>query len=372
MAARVLQLTKGLGRGGAERLLVGGIAHLDPDRYECEVAYLLPWKDALVPDLEAAGVPVHLLECRRPFDPRWLGALRELVRERHFDLVHTHMPYVGIGARLALRGTGVPLVHTEHNVWSRYRIPTRQLNMLTIGRNRRVIAVSSAVAESMTIPRWAPVELPPVDVVVHGADRAHIPSGQAARAVGRERLGIADTIPVIGTVGNFTAKKAQGDLLLATAELVLQHAELKLVLVGSGPLESTLRSQVEKLGLDRNVIFTGMRDDVYELLPAFDVFVLSSRFEGLPISLLEAMAAGVPTVATRVGGIPEVIVDGVSGLLVDAGLSHQLAKAIGEVLDDTELASRLATGALARSARFDLAHAVEQTERIYEQVLAAA
>jgi glycosyltransferase involved in cell wall biosynthesis len=177
---------------------------------------------------------------------------------------------------------------------------------------------------------------------------------------------------VIGTVGNFTAKKAQGDLLLATAELALQHAELTLVLVGSGPLEATLRSQVEALGLERNVIFTGMRDDVYELLPAFDVFVLSSRFEGLPISLLEAMAAGVPPVATRVGGIPEVIVDGVSGLLVEAGAPDQLTKSVAEVLDDAGLAARLAAGALERSEHFDLAHAVEQTERIYGQALAAA
>ncbi len=213
MSRNVLLLAKGLGRGGAERLLVSGISYLDRTRFHVEVAYLLPWKDALVPDLRKLDVPVHLLACRRAFDPRWILDLRRLVSERGIDLVHTHMPFVGIGARVGLGGNGPRLVHTEHNLWSRYRPATRTANMLTLARNREVIAVSSAVAQSMRVPSWMPVALPPVEVVLHGANLASVRRGMEARSMARSRLGLTDDEPVIGTVGNFTAKKDHASLL---------------------------------------------------------------------------------------------------------------------------------------------------------------
>ncbi len=143
------------------------------------------------------------------------------------------------------------------------------------------------------------------------------------------------------------------------------------MLVGSGPLEEELRGLAATAGLHDAVVFTGMRDDVPELLPGFDVFVLSSRYEGLPIALLEAMAAGIPPVVTRVGGIPEVVVDGHDGILVDAGAPDELARAVALLLDDPAYARRLGAAAAARSAQFDLATAVERTQAIYDSVLAS-
>ena len=131
---------------------------------------------------------------------------------------------------------------------------------------------------------------------------------------------------MVGTVGNFTAKKDQATLLRALAELSPAGRDVVAVLVGLGPLEEELRALAVELGIGGRVRFPGSRDDVFALLPAFDVFVLSSRFEGLPIALLEAMATGVAPVATRVGGIPEVITDGQDGLLVDPGDPATLAR----------------------------------------------
>jgi glycosyltransferase involved in cell wall biosynthesis len=367
---RVLWLAKGLGRGGAEQLLLGSSAYVDRSRFDVEVAYLLPWKDALVPDFVARGVKVHCLDGRRELDPRWTLRLRALVRDRSIDLLHTHMPYVAAGARLAVRDPHVRFVHTEHNLWDRYRRPTRWANMATYARNRSVIAVSEAVARTIHPPRWsAGRAMPPVEVVRHGADLASICEGPRARTIARERLAIPDEALVIGCVGNFTEKKDHATLLNACSMVMRERSDLFLVLVGTGPLEQNVRQLAGELEIDERVLFTGMRSDVYEILPALDVFSLSSRFEGLPIALLEAMATGIPAVATEVGGVPEVIETGVDGLLVPPGDPAALAAGFQKLLQDPPLRVAMGLAAAAKARRFDLRSAVVRAQEIYETAL---
>jgi glycosyltransferase involved in cell wall biosynthesis len=363
---RVLMLTKGLGRGGAERLIVGAARHLDRSQFELDVAYLLPWKDEFVDDVVATGAEVHCLVAPRPTSLGWIPRLRRLVRERDIDVVHTHMPLPAAFARLALPGQRPAFVHTEHNVWSSYRLPTQWANAATLGRNARVIAVSDGVATSIR-------SSVPVDVLLHGTDPALAVTGAAARTAARRRLGIAAEAQVVGTVGNLTAKKDQATLVRALASLPSTGDRgPTLVLVGLGPLEDELRALAAQHGVADRVVFAGSRDDVFALLPAFDVFALSSRFEGLPIALLEAMAAGVAPVATRVGGIPEVITDGRDGLLVDPGDPDALAAALGRLLDDAALRETLGERAGARAGDFDLVHAVRSAEAIYRRVAGLA
>lgn len=359
-------LTKGLGRGGTERLIVGAARHLDRSQFELDVAYLLPWKDAFVEDVVATGTRVHCLDAPRPTSLAWVGRLRRLVRSRDIDIVHTHMPLPAALARLALPGHRPAFVHTEHNIWSRYRLPTRWANAGTYRRNARAIAVSDGVAASIR----ASV---PVDVIVHGADPTLTVSGPSARADARTRLGLDPAVPVIGSVGNFTAKKDQVTLLRAVASLPpADGGEAVVVLVGLGPLEGDLRARATELGIADRVLFTGSRDDVHELLPAFDVFALSSRFEGLPIALLEAMATGIVPVVTRVGGIPEVVSDGHDGLLVPPGDPETLSVAITTLLGDDDLRARLGDRARTRARDFDLVHAVRRTEDVYRQAVGRA
>jgi glycosyltransferase involved in cell wall biosynthesis len=144
---------------------------------------------------------------------------------------------------------------------------------------------------------------------------------------------------------------------------------VRAVIVGTGPLEEELRASAESLGITALVTFTGMRTDVDELLPAFDVFVLSSRFEGLPIALLEAMGAGLPSVVTAVGGIPEVVDDGIEGILVPAGDLGAFTSALEKLLGDPELRRAMGRAAEVRASRLDLANAVHLTEQIYDRVL---
>ncbi|MEV4560324.1 glycosyltransferase [Kitasatospora sp. NPDC049285] len=356
---RVLWLAKGLGRGGAEQLLVNCARHADRSRFDIEVAYVLPYKDALVPALEQAGVAVHCLGDAP--GALWPLRLRALLAERRYDLVHTHMPVPAVAARVLTVGRRSPrLVHTEHNVWERYRPATRWANALTYRRNAAVIAVSHAVGD--TIARRRPGDW--LTVVHHGPDLGDAPSGPAARRAARAELGLPPDALVIGTVGNLTAKKDQATLLAAFALLRRAHPDAVLVLVGAGPLEAELRSLAGE-----SVVFAGSRADVPALLPGWDVFTLSSRQEGLPVALMEAMTSGLPAVVTRVGGMPEVLDDGEQGRLVPAGDPAALAAALGELAADPGLRERMGAAARERSKSFDVAGAQRAIERVYTRVL---
>ncbi|MFD9067199.1 glycosyltransferase [Kitasatospora purpeofusca] len=371
---RVLWLAKGLGRGGAEQLLLNCARHADRSRYRIEVAYVLPWKDALAPALTEAGVAVHCLGgvpgTPGRADPRWPLRLRRLLAQRRYHLVHTHMPVPAAAARLlapTLTGRGPRLVHTEHNVWERYRPATRWANALTYRRNDAVIAVSHAVARTVPPGRRRPGEW--VTVVHHGPDLAGASGGPAARAAARAELGLPDEAFVVGTVGNLTPKKDQATLLAAHADLLRRHPRARLVLIGTGPLEGQLRARAAELGIADAVLMTGSRSDVPQLLPALDVFTLSSRQEGLPVALMEAMTSGLPSVVTRVGGIPEVLDDGEQGYLVPPGDPSALADAFARLAEEPDLRTRLATAARERSERFDVAGAQRAVEAVYARVL---
>ncbi|MFI6445813.1 glycosyltransferase [Kitasatospora sp. NPDC050543] len=375
---RVLWLAKGLGRGGAEQLLVNCARHADTSRYEIEVAYVLPWKDALAPALEAAGIRVHCLggppgtpASRGPAsraDPRWPWRLRRLLAERRYGLVHTHMPVPAVAARLLAPGHArrPRLVHTEHNVWERYRAATRWANALTYRRNDAVIAVSHAVGRTIPPGRRRPGDW--LHVVHHGPDLSGAPSGPGARARARAELGLPADAVVIGTVGNLTPKKDQDTLLTAYAGLRRSHPLARLVLIGAGPLDARLRARAAELGLP-DVVFAGSRPDVPALLPGLDVFTLSSRQEGLPVALMEAMTSGLPAVVTRVGGMPEVLDDAGQGYLVPPGDPAALGGALARLVGDPALRARLGAAARERSRSFDVAGAQLAVEAVYEQVL---
>jgi len=365
---RVLVLIKGLGRGGAEQLLVSAAPYLDRSRFDYEVAYVLPWKDALVDELGRQGLGTWCLgDGRRA---AWPARLRSLVRAHRIDLVHAHLPYAAIGARVGLAGPGRPrLVYTEHNVWQSYKPPTYWANLLTFSRTDHVFAVSDMVRSSIRYPaglRW--LRLPPLETLYHGLDRAAIEGHPAADGV-REELGIPAHAPVVGTVANFRHTKGHGYLLRA-AELVRRSLpEVRFLLVGQGPLEAEVRREAERLGLGETVIFAGFREDVPRLTAAIDVFALSSVHEGLSIALMEAMALGKPPVVTRVGGLPELVEDRRQGLLVPPADPPALAAGILAVLQDPDLRSRMGEAARRRAAEFDIRTAVGRMEQVYQQLL---
>jgi len=181
-------------------------------------------------------------------------------------------------------------------------------------------------------------------------------------------LGLPADALVIGTVGNLTPKKGQAILIEAFSRLHASRADSRLVIVGTGPEQEHLRSEVASRGLEDAVLMTGSRGDVPDLLPAFDIYASASLFEGLPIALVEAFAAGLPVVATSAGGTGEVVSDGVEGVLVDPGDVDALAKALDALAGDPERRASYGAAATRRSRDFDVSRAIGQIQRIYDEV----
>ena len=365
---RVLWLIKGLGAGGAEQLLVSAAAVRDRSVFDVEAAYVLAAKDALVPQLEAEGVAVHALGAGDARDPRWMGRLRRLLVDGRFDVVHAHLPLAAAGARLVCRTLPARLrpavVTTEHNAWSTYALATRLANAMTAPLDQATIAVSEEARDSM----WWRGARRRCEVVVHGVAvervRAHLGDRDAVRA----ELGVAAADVLVATVANFRAQKAYPDLLAAAGEVLDGGAPARFLAVGQGPLESEVRALHAELGLGDRFTILGYRPDAARLLAGADVFALASRYEGYPVALMEAMALGLPVVATAVGGVRQAVTDGVEGLLVPPGRPDLLAAAVARLVADPGLRSTMAVAAERRGAHFDITGAVRRVEAVYRRV----
>ncbi len=367
---RVLWLIKGLGLGGAEKIVAMSAPALQSAGCDVEVAYVLPDANHWLLPLTESGLQVYCLGGRGLSRHLWPVRLGQLLASRRYDVVHSHSPLLGAAARSLAMSRRLVMVHTEHNVWQSYRPLTRFANTVTTGRNRLVFAVSEGVAGSMQSPRWVPwMRLPPFEVLYHGIDETEIQAHAGARSAARMQLGLAHETPLLVTVGNLSAKKDHRLLLTAFAEVGHRRSDAILVIIGGGPLAEELRRYADELGLDDRVRFLGQRSDVPSLLPAFDVFVLSSRHEGLPLAMLEAMASGLPVVVTEVGGVPEVVSHDENGLMVPPGDPIALAAAIESVLDDRSRSARLAAMGRVTASEFSIRASVERTKAAYSGLL---
>ncbi|MGH9197935.1 MAG: glycosyltransferase, partial [Acidimicrobiia bacterium] len=299
----------------------------------------------------------------------WALRLRALVRSRGIDLLHIHSPLPAAGGRLVLPGRSPRIVYTEHNIWSRYHPATRWANLLTFRSNDHVFAVSKEVARSIQYPSALRfLRLPPVEVLYHGLDPRAV-AGWGGPADIRAEMGIPPDALVVGTVANLKTHKGHEYLLQAASEVRREMPKAHFVFVGQGPLEHELKLRAKRLGLDDTVTFFGYREDAPAVAGSFDVFALPSLHEGLPIALIEAMALGRPVIATRVGGIPEVITDQEHGLLVPPRDSRALAAGIVRLLKDRSESDALGRRAKERAAAFDIRTAVARTEALYEELI---
>jgi glycosyltransferase involved in cell wall biosynthesis len=371
---RVLHVVKGLGPGGAERLLCSAAAVRNRDAFEYDVAYVLPWKNHVVPDLVGQGVKVHCVGggsgpdsvARTMADPRWAGRFAKLVRAGGYDIIHVHSPLMAGVVRPVVRslGRGRPkLVSTEHNGWGTYALPTRLANGLTYRLDDARFAVSEEVRDSVS-PRLRTR----VEVAVHGVPLEQVRRVKAQRGNVRAQLGFADDEVVVGTVGNYRPQKAYPDLMAAARLVMDANPKVRFLAIGQGPLESEIQREHDRLRLGERFCLMGYRADAPRVLAGCDVFALASHFEGFPVALMEALTLGLPVVATDVGGIPDGITDGREGLLVPPRRPKLLAEAVLRVAADDELRARMGAAAAERSEQFDIRRAVRRIEAVYSQL----
>jgi glycosyltransferase involved in cell wall biosynthesis len=240
-------------------------------------------------------------------------------------------------------------------------------NRFSLRRTDRVVAVGERVAAKLLTHGRVPPDR--IRIIHNGVDTTRFRPGG-----GREHLaGVADIpsdVPVIGVVAGFRGVKGHAVMLDAMAEIHQALPEVRLLLVGDGPLRSAIERGVGRRGLEERVVFTGARHDVDRLLPGCNVVALPSWEEGIPVSAVEAMACGVPVVATRVGGTPEVIEDGRTGLLVPPGDPKTLAAALLRLLRQPDYALALGKeGRTVAKERFDVSGMVTKTALLYQELL---
>jgi L-malate glycosyltransferase len=360
---RVLWVIKGLGPGGAERLLCAAARTHDLERFRIECAYVLPWKDHLAEELERAGVTTHCLSRHRN-DRRWPLRLAAMVRDGDWDVVHVHSPLPGSVARLAARTVGRSrhpvLMSTEHNRWATHRWPTRLANRLTSRWDIVSFAVTEEVRQSMSGPIVAKAH-----TLRHGIDLESAARSAADRAAVRAEFSIDADEFVVGTVANFRPQKDYPNLFRAAAVLADRGVPARVLAVGQGPQEAETVRLRDELGLAEQVILTGFRHDAVRVMGACDAFTLASQWEGMPVALMEALALGLPVVATAVGGVAEELTDGVDALLVPPRDSEALATAIERVVTEPELRAKLSAAAAAKAVEYDVRVAVKRLEQEY-------
>jgi sugar transferase (PEP-CTERM/EpsH1 system associated) len=309
------------------------------------------------------GVEVILIKRKPGKDITLPFRLARLIKKKRIDLVHTHNMGPLFYGTLAGKLAGVPVImNTRHGREKKRR------NSYIWNMNAAVIAISEDAKKEML--KWNRIDTKKMKVIYNGIDIGRYSNRQNGSEVKNE-LNIKPSTLVVGTVARLCPEKDQFTLIGAFSKVVNKIDTAKLIFVGDGILREELNSHAEKLGISHKVMFLGFRNDIYNILPAFDVFALSSFTEGVSLTLLEAMAMERPIVATNVGGNPEVVVDGVTGFLVPPKESQKMADAIVKLLHNPELAQKMGEAGRRRvEEKFSLERMVKEYKDLYEECLA--
>jgi glycosyltransferase involved in cell wall biosynthesis len=384
--------------GGTRRHLVDIVTNLNPARCKVSVACSTRRDPSFVNDiafLTAKGIQVTVIPMQRAINPVGdllaLVRLFRLMRRGGFDVVHTHSSKAGFIGRLAARMARVPrIIHTAHTFPFQMDSPPLlrfiyvQLERFAARFTDRLVCVCPSqkpIAETLIDPARVVVIENGIGQPTSSADQygGHYAARRTpdegppvllphqARTQQRRELGVKPGNLVVGVIGRFTRQKGHSYFIEAARRVAARQPAARFLLVGDGELRETIERQITAAGLQSRCLLVGAREDVPELLPVFDVVVLPSLWEGLPYVLLEAMAAGKAVVATRVGGMPDVIQEGQSGLLVPPADSAALAAALVKVLENEELRSKM--GNSAREVlrhRCHIEEMIGQLTRMYE------
>ncbi len=376
---KVLHLINSLELGGAESLLYNLISFFQKNTPHVHNDLCTLYQPGyFARSLKEAGVPVH---CLKPapksaygltffdkYEVVFAGHLVALIKQQQYDVIHTHLFPASLAASLsslAVRNT--PWVFTEHSAWNRRRaVPLlRILDAFVYSRFQRVVAVSSQVANALTA--WQPGIKHKLHVIPNGVP---IPDISENKAQIRDKLGLPLDASLILFVGRLSHIKGVDILLRSLSRL--NGREYRAMLAGTGGQGDELEQLAIQLGVRDKVDFLGLRDDVSRLMLAADCLVLPSRWEGLPMVVLEAMARAKPVIASAVGGIPEVIQDGITGWLVPPEDPLALAETIKMVLSSPEMACSV--GCAAReliTTEFSIDVTAHRTLELYEKLLKA-
>jgi glycosyltransferase involved in cell wall biosynthesis len=319
----------------------------------------------LVAELRRSGVTVIELGLKDKFDWKAIVRLSRLWRADKPDLVHTHLYHAGIIGRIVAKVMGIPTVVVHQHGAERARSIIRSgLDRMTSSLVSQYVATCRAVAD--LLQQREGISGTKIQVIYNGIECLDPISPN----LDKPHQELLSSLITIINIGRLSPEKGHNTLLEAVALLHTSHTQTRLVLVGEGESQAFLTERIKELNLNRFVHMLGSRRDIAELLANADIFALPSDWEGVSMALLEAMAAGVPVVATAVGGTPEVVVDGINGLLVPPRDPEALAGALSRLLLDPGLRQHIGqAGRQSVFERFNIQHTVQQTRALYESLI---
>lgn len=363
----ILYLFVTLPIGGAEEHLLTVLKNLDLTQYNPTVCCIRE-KGVIGEEIENRGIAIISLNRKsKSWDFRIIMDILRIIQTKNIHLIHTHLYHANMYGRIAALISKIPAVVTEHNVYPMYKFKRRIINWLLAKKTNKIIAVSNMVKDYIVSRDW--IAPSGVEVVYNGIDIAAFDSSIGKKEA-RERLGLDKDTPLIGIVARLSRQKGHVYLFRAMAMIREEVPDARLIVVGSGPLEQSLKEEVSMLGIDSAVSFLGARRDVPVILKAMDLFVLPSMWEGFPVALLEAMASGLPVVAASVGGVGEVVKDGETGFLVQPKDEESLGRRIISLLEDEEKSLEFgANGKRLVEGKFSSVSMVKHLEYIYNSVI---
>jgi glycosyltransferase involved in cell wall biosynthesis len=366
----VLYFTNSTLWGGVERHICGLLQTLSRKTFRvhlvCDPAIAERFHEAVPPDVQ-----VESLELSRPAHIASAVKLAHLILGGRFQIVHSHMFWSSLFASPIAWACRVPVIlETLHGTeaWRKGWKANNTIDRVANCFVTKHVAVCKSDARFLQEKKGVPG--PKIEIIHNGIDARRIRVSADARNTIRHAIGANETDCILITVARFHKGKGHHVLLAAMQRLLIGHPQTKLVLLGEGAEQAEMRSLCRTFGIAEKIYFAGYQANVAEWLSAADINVLPTFYEGLPLTILEAMAAGLPTVASDVGGIPDAIGPGVSGLLVPAGDPRRLAEAISSLLRDP--AERKHMGSEARNAvlqGFTLERQVQTTEKMYLELL---
>ncbi len=363
--------------GGPDKTVLLSAEQHDPSRVEVVVVYIRDVRDrefSIGEKARTKGLTFYEIEERGKFDPRVLRALREIVLRHDINLVHSHDHKSDLFAFLLRRWLWrrqLSLVSTAH-AWVMIGLKGeiyRRLDLSLMRRFDHLIAVSHATKDEM-VDAGVPADL--VSVIHNGIDTDTWAPNRASGSL-RDELNLRQAFPVIGYVGRIMPEKDLETWLRAAALVAKQYPHARFVLVGEGKDGITLgqlKQLAAELGIADRTYFPGYRSDLLPVYAAFDLFVLSSRREGLPNSILEAMAMGLPVVTTDVGGAKEIVVDGQTGYVLPQGDVEGIARGLMALAENGSSRQRMSMAGRMRVEReFSFSIRLRLIEALYEKIL---
>ena len=360
-----------LGPGGAERVAVHIVRGLNPQRYE--VAVVSIWRRVgcdIEQILDEFGTRVDYLGKGKGFDGRTYHKLHRVLKDYRPDIVHTHLQVLRYALPSLVLLRDMRTLHTVHNLAER-EVESRARCIQSYALSHGVIPVAVSDEVAVSVERLYGVE--DCRVIPNGIPTSQYANPQVSRSEWRAREGFGEDDVLFACVARFAPQKNHSALLKSFAQGPACDPNAHLILVGEGELREQLKEQAKSLDLSKQIHFLGLRTDIPDVLGASDVFVLSSDYEGNPLSVMEAMASGLPVISTQAGGVPDLFTDGKEGFLHPVGDSQAFANSMTFLLG-SPAARQLMGAAAAQRAKenFDVSKMVREYEQLYEEMVSTS